>query len=325
MRGYTQLTRAQRYQIQECARWKNKLKLSTIAARVGVSVSTISRELRRNATNGRGYRAEAANNKALARRLNKSRCRIDERLWQEVESLLRQDWSPEQITLWLKKHHSDSVSHERIYQYIQEDKASGGDLYKHLRGSKKRRNRYGSYQKRNPVADRTFIDDRPSSVEKRLVRGHWEVDLVMGKRSRCPLVTLSERKSRLYLVGQVERKQAHLVREKIIEMLLPFKSLVKTITSDNGKEFAEHKLIAKALDAKFYFAHPHRSWERGTNENTNGLLRQYLPKSRDFSTLSEDELEHAMNRLNFRPRKCLNMRTPHEVFFQSSQRVALTN
>jgi len=325
MNRYTQLTREQRYQIQECIRWKYKLKLSTIAARVGVSVSTISRELKRNATNGRGYRAEAANNKALARRMNKVRPRITQAQWSQIELQLRNDWSPEQIMLWGRKNGQLSVSHERIYQYILEDKMAGGDLFKHLRGSKKRRNRYGSYKKRNPVAERVFIDERAPAVEKRLIRGHWEVDLIMGKRQRCPMVTLTERKSRFCLIGQVDSKNATSVMQRVIELLLPFKTLVRTITSDNGKEFAYHKKIAEQLDAKFYFAHPYHSWERGTNENTNGLLRQYLPKTMDFRSITQDQLDHAMNRLNHRPKKCLKMKTPSEVFFNSNQRVALTN
>jgi len=325
MRRYKQLTREQRYQIQECRRWKNKLKLSTIAGRVGVSVSTISRELKRNSTNGRGYRAEAANNMALARRLDKVTPRIDRARWEQIESLLGEDWSPEQITLWQRKHQQWSVSHERIYQHILQDKAAGGDLYKHLRCSKKRRNRYGSYKKRNPIADRVFIDERSQSVEKRLIRGHWEVDLMMGKKHRCPIVTLAERKSRFCLIGKVDSKNATGVMEKIIELLMPFKQLVRTITSDNGKEFAYHKQIANQLHSKFYFAHPYHSWERGTNENMNGLLRQYLPRSKDFTEVTEDELDYAMNRLNHRPRKCLNMKTPHEVFFNLNQGVALRN
>jgi len=325
MRRYTQLTREQRYQIQECRRWKYKLKLSTIAARVGVSVSTISRELKRNSTNGRGYRAESANNKALARRMNKVSPRITQTQWGHIEQQLRQDWSPEQIMLWLRKHGLPSVSHERIYQHIVQDKIAGGDLFKHLRGSKKRRNRYGSYKKRNPVADRVFIDERSAAVEKRLIRGHWEVDLMMGKRQRCPLVTLTERKSRFCLIGKVDSKNATSVMRRIIELLMPFKHLVRTITSDNGKEFAYHKHIARQLDAKFYFARPYHSWERGTNENTNGLLRQYLPRSMDFTCVTQDQLDHAMNRLNHRPKKCLNMKTPNQVFFNSNQRVALAN
>lgn len=325
MRGYAQLTLDQRYQIQECKRWKRRLKLSTIAARVGVSISTISRELKRNCTAGRGYRAKHAHNLALQRRETKSTPRIDAERWRQVEDRLREDWSPEQISLWQKKHRFASVSHESIYQYVYADKRTGGDLHKHLRCKKKRRKRYGTYKKRGHIVDRVSIDERAASVEKRLQIGHWELDTIQGKKQRCPIVTLVERKSRYTLIGQVSSNKADNVAKTIIRLLEPHAKKVKTLTSDNGKEFAFHKTIAQKLDAKFYFAHPYASWERALNENTNGLLRQYFPKNSDFSKLKQYELDHAMERLNNRPRKCLNMSTPNQIFLKTKQSVALGN
>lgn len=322
MSHYTQLTLDQRYQIQECRSFNNQFKLATIAARVGVSVSTISRELRRNMS-GRGYQAKYAHRQATERRLGKAISRMTVQNWLFVERRIRNDWSPEQISLWLKKYGDFTVSHESIYQYLLTDKAQGGTLYTHLRGKNSRRNRYGSYKKRGHIKDRTFIDERPASVEKRLTIGHWELDTVMGKAQRCPLVTLTERKSRFELVAKVSSKNANVVANAIIELLLPYKNKVRTITTDNGKEFAYHKKIAAALDAKIYFAHPYASWERGLNENTNGLLRQYFPRKTDFSTITDAQIEQALYRLNNRPRKCLGMKTPHQVFFKTNQSVAL--
>jgi len=148
---------------------------------------------------------------------------------------------------------------------------------------------------------------------------------MIGKAQRCPLVTLTERKSRLELVGKVADRSAEAVSEAIIALLHPFKNKVRSITSDNGKEFAYHEKIAQALDAKFYFAHPYASWERGLNENFNGLLRQYFPKGSDFSAITQEQLHDAMARLNNRPRKCLSMKTPIQVFFKTNQSVALAN
>lgn len=324
MRGYKQLTEIQRYQIQEMRRFKIKLRLSTIAKRLGVSESTVSRELRRNRSK-RGYRAGYAHRKAQERLQSKAHKRFSDDDWAYVNELLRKDWSPEQISLWLKKYGTFTISHEHIYQHILCDKKHGGDLHKHLRSQRQRKRRYGSSKDNGHLRNRVFIDERPESVERRLIIGHWEVDLVMGRKSRRPLLTLVERKSRLTLVAQVARKSAGAVRDAMVKLLMPFKQSVRTITSDNGLEFAYHEQVAELLEAKFYFAHPYHSWERGTNENTNGLLRQYFPRSRDFTTIKKSQIIHATDRLNNRPRKCLDMETPNQVFFKNKQRLALAN
>ena len=164
----------------------------------------------------------------------------------------------------------------------------------------------------------TSIEQRPAIVEQRERLGDWEVDTISGKGQRHALVTMTERTSRLTLLEKVERKMTELVTQAIIRRLQPLIDLVHTITGDNGKEFAWHQKIAAALKACFYFAHPYSAWERGTNENTNGLLRQYFPKNRNFATITDDELELIMNRLNTRPRKCLDFKSPSEVFFMHS-------
>lgn len=319
MRIYTQLTYEQRYQIY--ALMKADHNQTEIAYLIGVHKSTISRELRRN-RGLKGYRPKQAHQFAMSRRFG-VQSRIDGSTWDLVETLIRQDLSPEQVSERLKKNRGVHVSHERIYQYILADKRAGGDLYRHLRCQKKRKKRYGSYDRRGKLPNRVSIDERPVIVDTRQRLGDWEADTIVGKRHRGALVSLTERKSRLTLLKKVERKTAQAVAGAMIELLEPWKHLVHTITSDNGKEFADHGRIAKRLETNIYFAHPYAAWERGTNENSNGLVRQYFPKDRDFSTITDEETTMAECRLNNRPRKCLDFDTPNEVFFQSSFVVAL--
>ena len=317
MKPYAQLTQVQRYQIY--ALMKAGHKQIHIARLIGVHKSTISRELRRN-RGGRGYRPHQAHSLALSRR-DKTKRRITPMQWQQVEQLIRQDWSPEQISGWLARWGELRISHEWIYQHILTNKQCGGDLYKHLRCQKKRRKRYGSYDRRGRLPGRVGIEQRPGSLPQRQRLGDWEVDTLLGKGRRSALVTLTERRSRLARLVKVAGKTAPEVCAAITQSLEPLKAQVHTLTSDNGKEFAEHAAIARKLQADFYFAHPQAAWERGSNENMNGLLRQYFPKARDFSTLSQEELEFAMQRLNNRPRKCLDFKTPIDVFLE--QTVAL--
>jgi IS30 family transposase len=312
--AYAQLTQEQRYQIY--ALLKTEHSQSKIAKVVGVHNSTISREITRN-KGKRGYRPKQAHQKALKRR-RKARPRIQVEVWEMVAEKLRQEWSPEQISGWMLKHHDISISHEWIYQYIFTDKRTGGALYKHLRCQKKRRKRYGSYDRRGKLPNRTSIDDRPDVVDQRQRLGDWEIDTVIGKRHRGALVTLTERKSRLSLLKRVDTRQADVVSQATISLLEPFADQVHTITGDNGKEFANHETIAERLNADFFFAHPYAAWERGSNENMNGLVRQYFPKKTDFSTILDEDVETVMYKLNHRPRKCLDFFTPFEVFFMNS-------
>jgi len=291
-------------------------------ARGLVHKSTISRELRRN-VGERGYRPKQANEKALERRVQStSKKRISAETWKGVEEKVRQDWRPEQISGWLKKHQEIGISPEWIYQHILVDQQTGGDLHIHLRQHGKRRKRYGQYDRRGTLPNRVSIEERPPLVEQRARLGDWEVDTLVGKGHRGALVSLVERKSRYTLLQPVTQRLANLVADATISLLLPFVDLVYTLTGDNGKEFAEHARIAETLKANFYFAHPYSAWERGTNENTNGLVRQYFPKKTDFSKVVQSETNIVVDKLNHRPRKCLDFKSPFEVFFDQSVALA---
>ncbi|NIN61643.1 MAG: IS30 family transposase [Gammaproteobacteria bacterium] len=312
MRTYTQLTQEQRYQIYALKKMGHNQ--TEIANCIGVDKSTISRELKRN-QGQRGYRPKQAHNLAMSRRKQGQR-RIQARTWAIIDEKLRLDWSPEQISGWLLKHHQIQVSHEWIYQYLLSDKQAGGDLYKHLRCQKKRRKRYGSRDRRGKLPNRRSIEERPEIVDQRQRIGDWEVDTIVGKGHHQAIVTLTERKSRLALLRKVDRRTAELVGDAVIDLLQPLADRLHTITGDNGKEFAEHERIAQDLGVDFFFAHPYAAWERGANENMNGLVRQYIPKNRELSSVTNDELEQIMLKLNHRPRKCLDFMSPFEVFFE---------
>jgi len=314
MRTYTQLTREERYQIHALKQADHQQ--SEIATILERDKGTISRELRRN-RGLRGYRPKQAHRLALERRSAKVLLRFSGSVWRQVEKLIRQHWSPEQISGRLKSEQGVRISHERIYQYIYADKRSGGDLCRFLRCQKKRRKRYGAYDRRGVIPNQVSIDERPSIVDAKRRFGDWEGDTVIGKRHRGALVTLVERKSLYTVIGAVCRKTAEAVRAAVVAGLTPYKDRVHTLTYDNGREFSDHEGIASDLEARVYFAHPYSSWERGVNENTNGLIRQYFPKGRDLTTVSEAETEYVMNQLNHRPRKTLGFRTPYEVFFKT--------
>ena len=310
--SYTQLTQEQRYQIHSLLKMEHNQ--ADIAECLGVHKSTISRELRRN-KGLRGYRPKQAHQKAMSRK-DHSRNKIMHETWAVIEAKIRLEWSPEQVSDWLKIHLAFQISHEWIYQYILADKHAGGTLYRHLRCQKKRRKRYGSYDRRGKLPNRVSIEKRPVIVDQRKRIGDWEVDTIIGKGHRHAIVSLTERKSRLVLLRKVERRTADLVSEAVIDLLQPLSDRLHTITGDNGKEFAEHERISRELNIDFFFAHPFAAWERGTNENMNGLVRQYIPKRRKFDSITEHELLLITNRLNHRPRKCLDYRTPFEVFFE---------
>ena len=317
---YTQLTREQRYQIS--ALMKAGLYQSQIAKIIGVHKSTISRETRRN-RGLRGYRPKQAHLFAENTRARAVKARISPDTWSLVKRLLRVDWSPEQISGWLDSEFLIKVSHESIYRFILKDKRHGGNFYLHLRCKKQRRKRYGSTNYRGQILNRISIDKRPAVVDARSRVGDWELDTIIGKGHKQALVSLTERKSRLTLLAKVKQKSAELVSRSIRHLLEPVAAKVLTLTSDNGKEFARHQEISKALRAEFYFAHPYSSWERGLNENTNGLIRQYFPKKHDFTTITEKDISMVMSKLNNRPRKCLGFKTPNQVFFGFKPFVAL--
>ena len=276
-----------------------------IALTLGRSPSCISRELKRN-TKAQSYDATTAQEQASIRARNSRNAkRIDSNTLEQVKARLRIEHSPEQIAAHLP------ISHTRIYQLIRADKRNGGTLYRHCRCQKQRRKRYGSsLNGRGQIPNRRGIEQRPAHIETRQEFGHWEGDTMIGANHQGALVTLVERKTGFTLIAKVLRKTAQAVSQACIELLKPYQPWVKTITFDNGKEFAHHQNIDAALGSTTYFAQPYSSWQRGTNENTNGLIRQYIPKKRLLSSVSNKEIATIAFKLNHRPRKRLNFNPP---------------
>jgi len=304
MRNYKQLSQAQRYQIGILNKaGKNQKETAEL---LGVSGSTVCRELKRN-RGKKGYFPKQAQIKTDKRRTQAVKVlKMTAEVVIEIEQKIRLDWSPEQISGKLEI----TISHERIYQHIWADKRNGGTLYKHLRQSnKKRKKQYGSKDKRGQIRNRISIGD-------------WEIDTVIGKNHQGALVTIVDRVSQFTLIKKVASKHAEVVTEATVLLLQPYLDKTLTITADNGKEFAGHGKIKEQLNADVYFAHPYSSWERGLNENTNGLIRQYFTKGSSFETITDDEVEAVMYKLNHRPRKTLNFKTPHEVFFAEPEKEA---
>ena len=321
MKHYSQLTLEKRYGIYSLL--KTGQTQSKITEVISVHKSTVSRELKRN-RGGRGYRPKQADAFAEHRQQAKVRPQIDGSTWAFVDRLICKEWSPEQISGWMKKNMDIAVSHEWIYQYVLKDKLTSGSLFLHLRCKKKRKKRYGSNYQRGNLINRVSIDKRPGIVDLRSRIGDWEADTIIGKAHKQAIVSLTERKFGLALVYKVDRRTKENTEVAIKKLLNSVSDKVHTITSDNGKEFGNHEKIAKGLKCSIYFAHAYSSWERGTNENTNGLIRQYFLKNRDFRTITDKELIHAMKRLNNRPRKRFGYKTPNQVFFGESYNVALT-
>jgi len=313
---YNHLSQNERYQI--FALMKAGLNQTQVALTLGRSKSTISREIERN-SGLKGYRPKQAALKSEVRALgsrNAKKVSVD--TLKSAFNLVRQEWSPEQIAGTM------NISHETVYRHVYADKDCGGKLFMHLRSQKKRRKRYASgRQRRGQIPNRRSIHERPAVVDLRLEVGHWEGDTVIGARHKQAIVTLVERKSGYAKLFKVSNKTAELVSAAMIESLKPFDGLVDTITLDNGKEFTNHQKVDLELGSTIYFADPFASWQRGTNENFNGLLRQYIPKDRPLSTVTQEELKMIENKLNHRPRKRLGFKTPHEVFHESLNRVAL--
>ena len=311
---YHRLTQQERYQIY--ALLKEGLSLSAIGKNIGKDKSTISRELQRN-RGQKGYRPKQANRLATERVHSKVRATyLQEIQIKYIKEKIELKWSPEQISGRMRIDGLSPVSHETIYRYILRDKNSGGKLYLHLRHKHKRyKRRYGSNDRRGQIPNKVSIEERPAIVEAKERIGDFEIDLIIGKRHKQALVTVVDRKSKFTLMKKIPNKQSSLVEVALIEMLLPVKQWLHTITSDNGKEFAAHEAIAKCLEADFYFCHPYASWERGLNENTNGLIRQFFPKGSEFTHITQAQIIEVQNNLNYRPRKSLGYRTPAEVFY----------
>lgn len=310
--NYKQLTLEKRYHI--LALKKVGYIQKEIAKIIGVNPSTISREFNRN---NKRYNPEKAQIKAKIKHLQKPKRKaaITNKIEKYIREKLALQWSPEQISGRLYIDLKLSISHESIYQFIYNNKANKGNLYKNLRHrNKKYHNRNNKYQKRGIIKNRVSIDKRPIVVANKVRIGDWEIDTVIGKRHKGVLVTIVDRASKFTLIRKVDSKHADTVTKATIELLSPLSGLVKTITADNGKEFAYHEQIAKELNVDFYFCDPYSSWQRGLNEHTNGLIRQYIPKKSKFTYISNQEIVKIQDRLNHRPRKALNYKTPFEVF-----------
>lgn len=317
--SYKHLSREERYTISILRR-KGDTRTS-IAAAIGRSVSTINRELRRNAAPDGGYRYEHAQ-KLARERSTQASCRsqrISETSWEFAKTMLiKEQWSPDQIAGELKQMGMSTISHETIYQRIYKDLRQQGELHQHLRHKvKSYKNRSLKNDKRGQIANQTSIELRPKEVDLRLSIGHWEIDTIIGKPSGNVLVTMVERFSRYTLIARAHNKTAEAVSMALLKRLAPKRDKVETLTYDNGKEFAKHLFVDDILESQGYFAHPYSSWERGLNENTNGLIRQYFPKRTDFGDVSDEEIAIVEDKLNRRPRKCLDRKTPNSIFFNN--------
>lgn len=310
---YQQLTNDERYQIKACLQLH--MKQVGIANLLNRSPATISREIRRN-TGKRGYRPKQANDQATARRLGaKKHIKLTDELKQDIVKLIKQELSPEQVCDYLVTQGKTKLHHETIYRMLLQDKRAGGTLYKHLRHlHKSHRKRYGSYERRGRIKNAVSIEQRPTIVDSRSRIGDWEGDTIIGKNKKSAIYTLVDRKSLYTVIVKLNGKNATKLADKAIEVLKPMSSKIYTITYDNGLEFAEHERMAKALGTDIYFAHPYSSWERGINENTNGLIRQYFPKGTDFNKVTNSQIEFVMRRLNARPRKTRGGKQPVELF-----------
>ncbi len=316
--SYTHLTQEERYHIS--AQHKIGISISTIARELNRDKGTISRELRRN-KGQRGYRPKQAHKFAQERK-SIGNYQIRQFGWSYVSCLINQDWSPEQIygklnlIGWL-----DVPSIESIYKFIYADKKYGGKLHTHLRCQKKRKKRYASgQQRRGQIKNRHDIDERPLIVEDRSRIGDLEGDTVVGAHHKGVLLTFADRKTRISIIRPHKNRKADVIAQSSIDALESFGAL--TITYDNGKEFAHHEKVAKALDVDVYFAKPYASWQRGSNENMNGLIRQYLPKNMPLDKVTREQTDFIEDRLNNRPRKTLGYLTPLEVLSRN-QFVAL--
>jgi IS30 family transposase len=322
MKTYKQLTYEQRCQIYALS--KTGMSQNKIAKQLKVSQSTISREFSRN-TGKRGYRFKQAQTSTDTRRLVACKAiKMTTALITLIESKLTTKWSPEQVSGWLREDQSINISYETIYQHIGSDKKSGGYLFQHLRRKGK------AYQSRSKdkqagrgfIKNRISIDERPHVVDDKSRMGDWEIDLVIGKGHSGALVTIVERKTSFTVSTRVDDKSAKTVTAATIALLAPFKGAVLTITADNGKEFAYHEKMTESLKCDVYFADPYCAWQRGLNENTNGLLRQYWPKSTDFKKVSQSVVQDVIVNLNDRPRKKLNYKTPAKLMAEHMVAIA---
>jgi len=322
--NYQQLIDSQRYQIESYL--KAKYTITQIASELGVHKSTISRELKRNGKK-QTYNPLYAQTLSNERRKEAYKHSVfDINMIRYItDKLINYQWSPEQIKGRCELSNVPMVSIERIYQFIYDNQAKGGMLYSHLRTARRwRKKRLHRKHQRGQIPNRVMIDQRPLIVDTKQRFGDWEVDTIIGKNHKTAILTATERKSQFELMVKTDGTKAESIRKQMINLLSPFKEFVKTITSDNGKEFAKHQEISRKLNADFYFADPYSPWQRGLNEYNNKLIRQYLPKKTDFNLINNQTINMIINKLNNRPRKLLGFKTPNEVFLTIfNQNVAL--
>lgn len=322
---YHQITSDERYRLAAFRTQHPPLSKAEIARRLGRHPSTIGRELLRNAAMHDGaYRPSKAQERTNGRRSRTRRgSTFTARQWMLVEDLLSEGWSPEQISGRLRRDGRLRISHETIYKYVWAEKHAGGSLHLCLRQrTKKHRKRYATKERRGRLAGKRHISERPSAVEHRRQLGHWEIDTVHGS-GRDSIATIVERVSGFSLIGKLPNVTAEALNRRVLKLLRrpkrDLRLIFKTFTADNGTEFHGHLEIERKTGVRFYFATPYHSWERGTNENTNGLIRQYLPKRTSMAGLTQKECNAIAQHLNDRPRKRLGYATPTEVLAGLSQ------
>lgn len=312
------LTKEERIRIETLL--KEGYSETSIAKRLCRDRRSIKREVQRNSGKD-GYKADEAHRLATLRREKPRHKKFSSEAMKHVRRRLRKKDSPQQIAEAMEEEVGFKISFRRIYDFIADDKAAGGTLYTELRianGKPRRPKKQRGEAGCKHIPNRVDIELRPQIVNSRLRFGDWEADLVCGVHHQGFLVTLVERKSRLTLIGQVKFKTAEAVSAEIIRLLLPHKDRVHTITYDNGREFCYHEKVNKRLGCQSYFAKPYHSWERGTNENTNGLIRQYLPKGSDLRKVKPEQVKRIMDELNERPRRTLKYQTPQAVWLAAS-------
>jgi len=305
------LTLEQRYTISSML--KTGYSQSEIAKTIKKDKSVVSRELMRNSDARSGeYRSDLAQRKTTRRHKTKpKRVRFTDQVKANVVTFIKEDYSPEQVVGTLSKQGKDHVSHERIYQYIWQDKKQKGKLHLHLRHQgRKYRKRGQQKDKRGIIKDRVSIQARPEIVEKRERFGDLEVDLIIGKKHDQAILTINDRASGVLKMRKVKSKESKEISRAIVDELKDWSPYIKTITADNGKEFAGHKYVAEQLSIDYYFARPYHSWERGSNENLNGLVRQYFKKSSDFTQITDEQVKAVERKLNQRPRKRYKYENP---------------
>ena len=316
--SYNHLTIEERYQIK--AYKEVGYKNHEIAKVINVHPSTISRELKRNVSSITGsYIPKWADNFAKKRSIiqaENANKKMDEEMKNLIKIYIKKDWSPEQVSAILEIKDNITISFVRIYQFIKQDRLEGGDLHTHLRfyHTGHRRAKYGSKHK-GGLKGRVSISQREQIVDDKTRVGDWEIDTIVGANQKGAITTVVERSTSLVRISIPTTKKAIDIENETIRIMAPLKDKIYTITSDNGLEFANHKNIANNLDYKHYFCHPYSSWERGLNEYTNGLIRQYIPKGTSFENITAEYIQEIEDKLNNRPRKSLNWRTPNEVFY----------